>query len=68
MIFPDTFEHKIGFDHVRRDVRELCVSSLGESFVLLDADDRVLMPPMLYTDPRGEEEARELSEQFLLWD
>lgn len=30
MIFPDTFEHKIGFDHVRRDVRELCVSSLGE--------------------------------------
>lgn len=49
---------------VAHSVSSLCVSSLGESFVLLDADDRVLMPPMLYTDPRGEEEARELSEQF----
>lgn len=35
MIFPDTFEHKIGFDNIRRDVREFCVSSLGER--LLDS-------------------------------
>lgn len=35
MIFPDTFEHKIGFDNIRRDVREYCVSALGER--LLDS-------------------------------
>ena len=33
MIFPDTFEHKIGFDRVRYDVRELCISSLGEKLL-----------------------------------
>lgn len=33
MIFPDTFEHKIGFDRVRHDVRELCISSLGEKLL-----------------------------------
>ena len=32
------------------------VTSFGESFVLLDENDRVLMPSMLYTDPRGTEE------------
>ncbi len=36
----------------------LAVSSLGESFVLLDGDDTVLFPPMLYTDGRGNDEAQ----------
>lgn len=36
------------------------VTSFGESFVLLDEDDEPLLPIMLYTDPRGKEECREL--------
>ena len=32
------------------------VTSFGESFVLLDKDDRALLNSMLYTDPRGSEE------------
>ena len=35
----------------------IAVSSLGESFVLLDKDDNVLFLPMLYTDARGKDEA-----------
>lgn len=35
----------------------IAVSSLGESFVLLDRDDEVLFLPMLYTDARGKVEA-----------
>jgi xylulokinase len=41
-------------------VDSVCISSMGESFVLLDADDNVLFYPMLYTDSRGEEEAEEI--------
>lgn len=39
----------------------IAVSSLGESFVLLDSDDNVLFLPMLYTDARGKEEAESVS-------
>ena len=46
---------EIGAQH---KVSSVCVSSLGESFVLLDGEDRVLFYPMLYTDPRGEQEAQ----------
>ena len=35
----------------------VAISSLGESFVLLDERDEILFPPMLYTDSRGEAEA-----------
>ena len=42
------------------EVNSVCISSLGESFVLLDAEDRILFYPMLYTDPRGEAEAEEI--------
>ena len=42
------------------DVTSVCVSSLGESFVLLDDRDQILFYPMLYTDPRGEREAEEI--------
>ncbi len=33
------------------------ITSFGETFVLLDKDDKVIFPSMLYTDPRGGEEA-----------
>lgn len=36
------------------------VTSFGETFVLLDEEDRPLLPAMLYTDPRGEEQATRL--------
>ena len=44
----------------KHEISSICVSSLGESFVLLDQNDEILFYPMLYTDPRGEEEAREI--------
>lgn len=55
--------------HLRRMVSEVsseyrvdsvCVSSLGESFAVLDENDNILFYPMLYTDPRGEEEAEQI--------
>ena len=46
------------------------VTSFGESFVALDENDRVLLPSMLYTDPRGGEECellcKRLGEQRLI--
>ena len=39
------------------EISSLCISSFGESFVLLDEKDELLSDPMLYTDPRGEKEA-----------
>lgn len=43
------------------ELRALGVTSFGESCVLLDEQDRPLRPVMLYTDPRGSEECRELT-------
>lgn len=37
----------------------IAISSLGESFVLLDKKDNVIFYPMLYTDPRGKAETDE---------
>lgn len=42
------------------EISSLCISSIGESFVLLDDNDGILFYPMLYTDPRGEKEAEEI--------
>lgn len=39
----------------------VAISSLGESFALLDGEDRLLLPPMSFGDLRGEEEARAYS-------
>lgn len=44
----------------KHTISSVCISSLGESFVLLDKDDNVLFYPMLYTDSRGEQEAEEI--------
>lgn len=42
------------------DLAAVGVTSFGESFVLLDENDDVLLPSMLYTDPRGADECAEL--------
>ncbi|MBQ7292797.1 MAG: hypothetical protein IJW79_03550, partial [Clostridia bacterium] len=48
----------------KHEISSFCVSSLGESFVLLDENDELLFPPMLYTDGRGSDEASKISEIF----
>lgn len=40
------------------------ITSFGEAFVLLDEKDNILFDCMLYTDPRGEEEAKYISNKF----
>ena len=42
-------------------IRAVGVTSFGESFVMTDEAGTVLHPAMLYTDPRGAEECRELT-------
>ena len=46
------------------DIAGLGVTSFGETFVLTDAEGNPLHPAMLYTDPRGAEECRELKEKL----
>lgn len=36
------------------------ITTFGETFVMLDKDDKVLLNSMLYTDPRGGDECEEL--------
>ncbi len=50
----------IGTISAKHTISSVCISSLGESFVLLDKEDNVLFYPMLYTDARGEKEAEEI--------
>lgn len=45
----------------KHEISSICISSLGESFVLLDEDDNILFYPMLYNDARGEEEALDIA-------
>lgn len=42
------------------DISGIGVTSFGETFVCVDEAGRPLHPAMLYTDPRGSEECREL--------
>ncbi|MDO4323872.1 MAG: FGGY-family carbohydrate kinase [Lachnospiraceae bacterium] len=46
------------------DIDAIGITSFGESFVMLDEDDKVLCPVMLYTDPRGTQECAELTERL----
>lgn len=46
------------------DMKALGITSFGESCVLLDGQDQPIRPVMLYTDPRGSEECKELSEKL----
>ncbi len=46
------------------DIGGMGITSFGETCVLTDGEGMPLMPAMLYTDPRGAEECRELSEKL----
>ena len=46
------------------DIAAIGVTSFGESFAMLDENDKVLLPAMLYTDPRGEEEVKALCDKL----
>lgn len=46
------------------DLEAMAVTSFGETFVMLDADDKPCAPSMLYTDPRGREECEKTAERF----
>ncbi len=67
-------EHEIDFADVKNGVmtvlgkavaqhcvNALGVTSFGETFAMLDENDNILAPSMLYTDPRGEEECTVLA-------
>ena len=44
------------------DIAGIGITSFGETFVAADEEGEPLYPAMLYTDPRGREECRELSD------
>lgn len=46
------------------DIAGIGITSFGETFVLADESGTPLHPAMLYTDPRGEKECRELEEKL----
>ena len=46
------------------DIAGIGVTSFGETFVLADEYGTPLHPAMLYTDPRGAEECKELEEKM----
>lgn len=46
------------------DIAGIGVTSFGETFVLVDGKGTPLHPAMLYTDPRGAAECRELEEKI----
>lgn len=69
--------HEIDFGEVRNGVISLLrsaassykidtigVTSFGETFAMLDENDDILAPSMLYTDPRGEEHCSALSDKI----
>jgi xylulokinase len=53
-------EHMITEASKQEDIDAICISSFGESFVLLDEHNKILLHPMLYTDPRGEVETKDV--------
>ncbi len=70
-------QHEISFEDVRKGVLKLLknavkdytltalgVTSFGETFAMLDENDNILGPSMLYTDPRGAEECEFLCEKL----
>ena len=42
------------------ELEAIGITTFGETFVALDEEDNVLLPSMLYTDPRGADECIEL--------
>jgi len=47
-----------------KDLKAIGITTFGEAFVVLDEDDNILLPTMLYTDQRGEKEKEELVEKL----
>lgn len=47
-----------------KEIDALGVTSFGETFVMIDENDRACAPSMLYTDPRGDTEVLALTENF----
>ncbi len=45
-------------------VQALCVTSFGESCVMLDEQEREILPIWLYTDPKGQAESDQLIERL----
>ena len=45
-------------------VEAICVSSFGESCAFLDKDSKSVIPTMLYDDPRGDLEAKQITEKL----
>ena len=44
----------------RYEIASVSVSGIGESFVILDKNDKILFYPMLYTDTRGKTQAQKI--------
>lgn len=75
-----TGEHEIdgssiwnGVKYVIKETAKKCgnidaigITTFGETFVMLDENDSVLFPSMLYTDPRGTEEALSLDAEKVM--
>lgn len=70
-------QHEIDFENIKNGVLSLLktavteykvealgVTSFGETFTMLDENDCILAPSMLYTDPRGREECEYLCASF----
>lgn len=68
---------EIDFNEIKNGVKELVkkavseyeitvigVTSFGETFAMLDKDDNILAPSMLYTDPRGKDECDFISDRL----
>jgi len=49
---------------LQNNIDSIAISSIGESFVLLDEFGNILTYPMLYWDHRGEEELHEMQKLF----
>lgn len=70
-------KHEISFADIKKGVLGLlkkaasehkitamAVTSFGETCAMLDEKDEILAPSMLYTDPRGEEECKQMVARF----
>ena len=48
----------------KKEIRAICVTSFGESFVCFDENDQILANTMIYMDHRGTKEGEEFTELF----
>lgn len=55
---------KTAAEGAKEPIGAIAVTSFGETFTVLGENNEIIAPSMLYTDPRGEEEAAALSRRF----